>query len=182
MDRTLVAPAQAGDQDAYTALATEAARPVYLVAYRILRDADADAAEDAAQSALVAMWRELRTLQASGATRADGTPAVRVFLMDSDGSESRLRDVPGDDTSQTFLRWSADGRSLLVRVKDADSTRFPRQPMAGTWHGPRTRRRWSRPGSTSRRGSSTSRAATPLQSWMSASDLAWQPLPPAPAE
>lgn len=60
MDRTLVARAQAGDQDAYAALAREAARPVYLVAYRILRDADA--AEDAAQAALVAMWREIGTL------------------------------------------------------------------------------------------------------------------------
>ena len=61
MDRTLVARAQAGDQDAYALLATEAARPVYLVAYRILRDADA--AEDAAQAALVAMWREIGRLK-----------------------------------------------------------------------------------------------------------------------
>lgn len=61
MDRTLVTRAQAGDQEAYAELATEAARPVYLVAYRILRDADA--AEDAAQAALVAMWRELGTLK-----------------------------------------------------------------------------------------------------------------------
>jgi len=61
VDRELVARAQAGDKDAYATLATEAARPIYLVAYRILRDADAS--EDAAQQALVAIWRELPSLR-----------------------------------------------------------------------------------------------------------------------
>ena len=48
--------AQRGDQEAYDLLARERARPLLGVAYRILRDHDA--AEDAVQHALVAIWRE----------------------------------------------------------------------------------------------------------------------------
>ncbi len=61
MDRTLVERAQRGDRDAYEALAHASARRLYLTAYRIVRDGDQ--AEDAVQSTLVTMWRELPSLR-----------------------------------------------------------------------------------------------------------------------
>jgi len=61
MSRALVERAQAGDRAAYEQLARDAARRLYLVASRILRDADA--AEDAVQQTLVAMWRDLPSLR-----------------------------------------------------------------------------------------------------------------------
>lgn len=61
MSRVLVERAQAGDRDAYELLARGAARRLFLVASRILRDADA--AEDAVQQTLVAIWRDLGSLR-----------------------------------------------------------------------------------------------------------------------
>lgn len=61
MDRELVERAQHGDRDAYETLARESARRLFLVCQRILRDADQ--AEDAAQRALVEMWRDLPGLR-----------------------------------------------------------------------------------------------------------------------
>ena len=61
MSRALVERAQRGDRDAYEQLARDAARRLYLVASRILRDADA--AEDAVQQTLVAIWRDLPSLR-----------------------------------------------------------------------------------------------------------------------
>ena len=60
-DQALVERARDGDPGAYEALAREIARRLYLVAHRILRDADA--AEDAAQQTLVTIWRELPRLR-----------------------------------------------------------------------------------------------------------------------
>jgi RNA polymerase sigma-70 factor (ECF subfamily) len=61
MTRTLVERAQRGDRDAYEQLARDAARRLFLVASRLLRDRDA--AEDAVQQTLVAIWRDLGTLR-----------------------------------------------------------------------------------------------------------------------
>ena len=61
MDRELVERAQQGDREAYETLARDSARRLFLVCHRILRDADL--AEDAVQSTLVAMWRELPGLR-----------------------------------------------------------------------------------------------------------------------
>jgi RNA polymerase sigma-70 factor (ECF subfamily) len=61
MSRDLVRRAQAGDRDAYEALARGAAQRLSLVASRILRDSDA--AEDAVQQTLVAIWRDLPSLR-----------------------------------------------------------------------------------------------------------------------
>lgn len=61
MERTLVERARRGDRDAYERLARDSARRLYLVAHRILRDGDA--AEDAVQQTLVAIWRELPKLR-----------------------------------------------------------------------------------------------------------------------
>jgi RNA polymerase sigma-70 factor (ECF subfamily) len=64
MSRALVERAQGGDREAYELLARGAARRLFLVASRILRDADA--AEDAVQQTLVAMWRDLPSLRDPG--------------------------------------------------------------------------------------------------------------------
>ena len=61
MDRTLVERAQRGDRDAYEALAAASVHRLYATAHRIIRDADA--AEDATQQALVAMWERLPSLR-----------------------------------------------------------------------------------------------------------------------
>jgi RNA polymerase sigma-70 factor, ECF subfamily len=61
VDRQLVERAQRGDREAYEILARTSARRLYLVAHRIVRDADA--AEDAVQQTLVTMWRELPRLR-----------------------------------------------------------------------------------------------------------------------
>ena len=60
-DRALVERARTGDKGAYEALARWAARHLFQVAHRILRDTDA--AEDAVQQALVTIWRELPRLR-----------------------------------------------------------------------------------------------------------------------
>ncbi len=61
MSRVLVERAQAGDREAYEQLARGVARRLFLVASRILRDTDA--AEDAVQGALIAMWQDLPALR-----------------------------------------------------------------------------------------------------------------------
>jgi RNA polymerase sigma-70 factor (ECF subfamily) len=59
--RALVEQARQGDRDAYERLARGAARRLYAVAVRILRDGDR--AEDAVQQTLVAIWRDLPSLR-----------------------------------------------------------------------------------------------------------------------
>lgn len=59
--RALVDAAKHGDQDAFAAIATDAADRLYAVAFRILRDPEL--ARDAAQQALLVAWRDLRTLR-----------------------------------------------------------------------------------------------------------------------
>ena len=61
MSRALVERAQAGDRDAYDQLARGAARRLFLVAQRVLRDTDQ--AEDAVQQTLVDIWRDLPSLR-----------------------------------------------------------------------------------------------------------------------
>ena len=57
----LVRRAQAGDRDAFDALATAGYDRMYAIARRILRDGAA--AEDAVQEALIRIWRDLRSLR-----------------------------------------------------------------------------------------------------------------------
>ena len=61
MSRALVERAREGDRDAYERLARGAARRLYLVAQRIVRDTDQ--AEDAVQQTLVEIWRDLPSLR-----------------------------------------------------------------------------------------------------------------------
>ena len=59
--RTLIDAAKRGDEDAFAAIATDAADRLYAVAFRILRDPDL--ARDAVQQALLNAWRDLRALR-----------------------------------------------------------------------------------------------------------------------
>ena len=61
MSAALVERAQGGDRDAYEQLARCAVQRLFLIASRILRDTDA--AEDAVQQALVAIWQDLPSLR-----------------------------------------------------------------------------------------------------------------------
>jgi RNA polymerase sigma-70 factor, ECF subfamily len=59
--RSLVDRATKGDPEAFDALARLVGDQCMAIAYRILRDADR--ADDAVQAALIAAWRDLRTLR-----------------------------------------------------------------------------------------------------------------------
>jgi hypothetical protein len=59
--RELVVRAQAGDGDAFAALASAVVDRCYALAYRVLRDPDR--AKDATQQALLGVWRDLPTLR-----------------------------------------------------------------------------------------------------------------------
>jgi len=61
MDSDLVTRAQEGDQQSFTALAHDAWGRLYQLALRILRDEDM--AEEAAEEALVTIWRKLPSLR-----------------------------------------------------------------------------------------------------------------------
>jgi DNA-directed RNA polymerase specialized sigma24 family protein len=61
MDSRLVIQAQHGDEEAFASLALACGDRLHAVAHRILRDTDL--AEDAAQQALVNIWRELPSLR-----------------------------------------------------------------------------------------------------------------------
>jgi RNA polymerase sigma-70 factor, ECF subfamily len=61
MERSLVEKAQAGDREAFTALALQVSDGLFAVAQRILRDFDG--AADALQVTLVRVWRDLPSLE-----------------------------------------------------------------------------------------------------------------------
>ena len=74
MDSDLVTRAQQGDQQSFTVLARDTWGRLYQLALRILRDEDV--AEEAAEEALVTIWRKLPSLR----DRAQGVllPAQRI--------------------------------------------------------------------------------------------------------
>lgn len=128
---------------------------------------------------------------------ADGTWKTRPFVMNADGTEPRMLELSGDPVDQGILRWSGDSRSLLVRAHGEDSQTFGIVPVDGSpgrtvlelpgrsWHVA-----WS-PDETKIVAAREHEPAfivdlatgerTP-QTWMSAYDLSWQPIPPAPVE
>jgi RNA polymerase sigma-70 factor (ECF subfamily) len=61
MDAELVVLAQRGDRSAFGQLAAQVGDRLYALAFRILRDGDL--AQDAAQEAIVMVWRDLRALR-----------------------------------------------------------------------------------------------------------------------
>ncbi len=61
MDSELVRRAQAGDREAFEALAATSYDQMYAISRRVLRDGAA--AEDAVQETLIRIWRDLRSLR-----------------------------------------------------------------------------------------------------------------------
>ncbi|HEX5827737.1 MAG TPA: sigma-70 family RNA polymerase sigma factor [Candidatus Limnocylindrales bacterium] len=131
MSRVLVERAQAGDREAYEQLARGAARRLFLVASRILRDADA--AEDAVQAALIAMWQDLPALrdpdrfdawayrlvvrQCHNHGRRERRSGVRVVDVSDDLRADRdgIGDVAvRDQLGRAFDALSRDHRTVVV--------------------------------------------------------------------
>ena len=61
MDRDVVGRAQAGDESAFAVVADQIADRLYAMAFHILRDVDL--ADDAAQQAMIEIWRHLPALR-----------------------------------------------------------------------------------------------------------------------
>ena len=129
MTRSLVERAQHGDRDAYEQLARGAARRMFLVASRILRDTDA--AEDAVQQALVAIWRDLPSLRDPDrfdawtysivvrACRTEGRRAGRATIVDLSVELAAATDDIGavatrDALGRAFDTLSQDHRAVVV--------------------------------------------------------------------
>ena len=99
MQRTLVVRAQQGDRDAYEELARAAARRLFLIASRILRDPDL--AEDAVQQTLVAIWQDLPSLR--DPSRFDAwTYRIIIHRCRSEGRRQRRMERTVTDVSEGF--------------------------------------------------------------------------------
>ena len=131
VDTELVIRARSGDHGAFTEIAASNARRFYGVAYAVLRDAGL--AEDAAQAAMVAIWRDLPRLR--DPERFDAW-AYRVLLNAcyAEGRRARWRSIeltvppPARDTApdqlhtvidrdqleRGFARLTVDQRAVLV--------------------------------------------------------------------
>src|SRR6266511_3157106 len=90
-------PSEAGDEEAFDALARQVGDRCMAIACRILRDAHL--AEDAVQAALIVAWRELRTLRDPDRFE----PWLHQILTNECYAEARRR-----------TRWSANIRLLPV--------------------------------------------------------------------
>ncbi len=131
VESELVIQASSGDHDAFAEIVASIARRFHGVAYAILRDATL--AEDAAQAAMVSIWRDLPRLRDPG--RFDAW-AYRVLLNACYGEGRRARwrgvemtqDPPAgasarddfqavierDQLERGFQRLSLDHRAALV--------------------------------------------------------------------
>jgi RNA polymerase sigma-70 factor (ECF subfamily) len=131
MDTDVVIRAQRGDREAFAILAAEIGDRYLAVAHKILRDHDL--AEDAAQQALVSIWRDLSHLR--DPSRFDAwSYRLLVHACYAEGRKQRrwapnLRLLPGDETMAdgtlgsvldrdqlegAFRRLSIDHRAVVV--------------------------------------------------------------------
>jgi len=112
MTADLVRRAQSGDRDAYERLAREAASRLFLVASRILRDTDA--AEDAVQQTLVAIWRDLPSLR--DPERFDAW-AYRVVVRycREEGRRNQRRGITIVDLSESMSAGRDDLADFAIR-------------------------------------------------------------------
>ena len=131
MRAELVVSAQAGDRQAFDALATGLYDRLYAVARRILRDGYA--AEEAVQECLIRSWRELRSLREPDRFEAwmhrllvnschDQGRKVRRFAVEvadlsmdrSDPADDFAMVVNVDELERAFLQLSIEHRAVLV--------------------------------------------------------------------
>jgi RNA polymerase sigma-70 factor (ECF subfamily) len=111
MSRDLVLRAQQGDHDAYEHLARAASGRLFLIASRILRDADA--ADDAVQQALVAIWRDLPSLR--DPDRFDAwTYRVIVHACRTEGRRARRAGVALVDLSESIPARRDEGADVAL--------------------------------------------------------------------
>jgi RNA polymerase sigma factor (sigma-70 family) len=128
--RDLVERAQRGDREAFAVLAEGSIAELYNLAHLML--ADSDLAEDAAQEALIAAWRDLRALRdldrfrpwlrrilvncvyraARNERRASRLPVAGTADW---GTSDPTRDLEDrDEIDRGFRRVSAEHRAVLV--------------------------------------------------------------------
>ncbi|HEV7200120.1 MAG TPA: sigma-70 family RNA polymerase sigma factor [Candidatus Limnocylindria bacterium] len=129
MDLRIVERAQQGDQEAFAEIAHAIAARLYAVAYRILRDHDR--ADDAAQHAIVAIWRDLPGLRDpdrfeawayrilvnscyAEARRAKRAHEIPGFGADPTAPDDVMTVADRDQLERGFSRLSADQRAVLV--------------------------------------------------------------------
>ena len=131
MRTELVVSAQAGDRQAFDALATSMYDQLYAVARRILRDGYA--AEEAVQECLIRAWRDLRSLREPSSFEAwmhrllvnschdQGRKARRFRMEVADLSFDRLDPaddfatvVRVDELERAFLQLPVGHRAVLV--------------------------------------------------------------------
>jgi RNA polymerase sigma-70 factor, ECF subfamily len=129
--RDLVERAQKGDRDAFAALVQLTSDRMYALAARILRDGDL--AEDALQTALITVWRQLPTLRdpdrfeawvrrllvhaCYAEARRQRTWAVNVRVLPIDGPAAPDGLVTIDDRDaldRAFRRLSVEQRAVFV--------------------------------------------------------------------
>jgi len=138
MERELVVRAQAGDEEAFSELAFAVGDRLFSVAQRILRDVDL--AEDAAQQAIVTIWRELPELRDPGrfdawsyrvlvnACYAEArkerrwSPGLRLLETDAGGDDATLSVADRDQLERAFRRLPPEQRAVLVLQHYLDRT------------------------------------------------------------
>jgi RNA polymerase sigma factor (sigma-70 family) len=137
VDTQLVMRAQSGDRAAFGLLAADLATRFLAVSRRILRDVDL--AEDAAQQALVAIWRDLPSLRdptrfeawsyrllvracyMEGRRDRHWSPNLRILPADEPVGAGDLDAVLHRDQLETAIRrLSVDHRAVLVLHHYAD--------------------------------------------------------------
>ena len=130
MDRSLVQRAQLGDRQAFAQLAAYASDRLYAVAIRMVRDPDA--AHDALQAALVAIWRDLPRLMDPDRFDAWSYRVVvrachrelkharrrrsvtDLFEADAAVSDAQLSVSLRDELEHAFGRLTSEQRAVLV--------------------------------------------------------------------
>jgi RNA polymerase sigma-70 factor (ECF subfamily) len=138
VDPRLVERARDGDADAYAHLALDVSDRLYGVALRILRDADA--AADALQAALVAIWRDLpalrdldrfeawsyrvliRCCQADRRRAKRSIIALELMPHDAAAPDTQTSVALRDELAQAFRTLSDEQRAVLVLLYYRDLT------------------------------------------------------------
>jgi RNA polymerase sigma-70 factor (ECF subfamily) len=131
MQRSLVERAKQGDREAFDALARMVGDRCMAIAFRILRDADR--ADDAVQAALIAAWRQLRSLRdpdafepwlhrilthecyAEARRRTRMRAEIRTLSLDAQAESTGILTVEDrDQLDRAFRRLTVEQRAVLV--------------------------------------------------------------------
>ena len=124
MDRELVECAQRGDESAYAALAVRIGDRMYAAAHHILRDTGR--AEDAAQQALIDIWRMLPQLKDPDRFQAW---AYRIVVRAAYAEADRRRSWNLREAASTTERTFAPDHASRVADRDQLERGFRRLPV-----------------------------------------------------